>query len=224
MEPTKRPFPLLLALLIAVLLAGLVGLIVLTASLSSQFKAAFQPLQQANAGLSTQVSQLLHPTPTLLPDPVTIVNEVRALARLETIQYTVEKVITAEVNQGVFGPLFGDRLLFVAHGYVIAGVDLSSLAATDMNYADGILRVTLPPAEVFVATLNNNQSYVYDRETGILTKANPDLETSARTAAEQEILNAALDDGILAQADANARAYLLSLFNSLGFPRVVFSD
>ena len=61
-------------------------------------------------------------------------------------------------------------------------------------------------------------------ETGILTKANPDLETSARTAAEQEILNAALDDGILAQADANARAYLLSLFNSLGFPRVVFSD
>ena len=158
MEPTKRPFPLLLALLIAVLLAGLVGLIVLTASLSSQFKAAFQPLQQANAGLSTQVSQLLHPTPTLIPDPVTIVNEVRALARVETIQYTVEKVITAEVNQGVFGPLFGDRLLFVAHGYVIAGVDLSSLAATDMNYADGILRVTLPPAEVFVATLNNNQS------------------------------------------------------------------
>ena len=71
MEPTKRPFPLLLALLIAVLLAGLVGLIVLTASLSSQFKAAFQPLQQANAGLSTQVSQLLHPTPTLIPDPDT---------------------------------------------------------------------------------------------------------------------------------------------------------
>jgi len=38
--------------------------------------------------------------------------------------YTVEKLITAETNQGVLASLFGDRLLFVAHGYVIAGIDM----------------------------------------------------------------------------------------------------
>ena len=47
------------------------------------------PLEQSNQSLSTQVSALLHPTPTILPDPVTIIHEVRALARLETIEYTV---------------------------------------------------------------------------------------------------------------------------------------
>ena len=54
-----------------------------------------------------------------------------------------------------------------------------------------------PPAEVFIATLDNQKSYVYDRETGIFTKGVNDLETLARQAAEQEILKAAMEDGIL---------------------------
>ena len=35
---------------------------------------------------------------------------------------------------------------------------------------DGILYVQLPDAEIFMATLDNEKSYVYDRETGILTQ------------------------------------------------------
>ena len=76
---------------------------------ASAAMAPFQQAQQANQALQTQVSELLHPTPTIIPDPVTYINEVRALARLETIQYSVEKVITAEQNQGTFGFLFGDN-------------------------------------------------------------------------------------------------------------------
>jgi len=34
--------------------------------------------------LRTQVAKVLYPTPTILPDPVTIINEVRSLARLES--------------------------------------------------------------------------------------------------------------------------------------------
>ncbi|MBG0770653.1 MAG: DUF4230 domain-containing protein [Anaerolineaceae bacterium] len=165
---------------------------------------------------------MLHPTPTVLPDPVTIIRDVQSMARLETIQYSVEKVITAEINQGVFGPLFGDKLLFVAHGYVIAGVDLSKLSVEDLFLDGEVLRVHLPEAEVFVATLNNDDSYVYDRTTGIFKKSDPDLETDARQAAEEEILNAALDDGILEQAQINAEAFLERLFNDLGYDYVVF--
>jgi hypothetical protein len=144
------------------------------------------------------------------------------MARLETIQYSVEKVITAEVNQGVFGPLFGDRLLFVAHGYVIAGVNLSKLSVEDLQMEDDVLRVTLPDAEVFVATLNNEDSHVYDRTTGLFRKSDPDLETDARQAAEAEILNAALDDGILTQAQVNAEAFIERLLNDLGYDIVIF--
>jgi len=210
--------------LIPVVLAVLIGGAswFLAVSLRNEVSDTLSPLRDTNNRISTQIANLLHPTPTIIPDPVTIIREVQSLARLETIQYTVEKVITAEVNQGIFGPLFGDRLLFVAHGYVIAGIDLAQISNEDLWLKDGVLHARLPQAEVFVATLNNDQSYVYDRDTGILKKANVNLETLARQAAEDEILKAALADGILQQAQQNGKAYLERLFISLGYVHVIF--
>jgi hypothetical protein len=205
-------------------------LIILTAvwfmvnSVKNSLREAINPLQQANGELGTQVANLLHPTPTVIPDPVTIIHEVQAVSRLETIHYTVEKVITAEVNQGLLGPLFGDKLLFVGHGYVIAGIDMSKMNEADLWLEGEILNVRLPKAEVFVATLDNDQSYVYDRDLGILANPDPNLETIARQVAEDEILTAALKDGILDQARINAEVYLSKFFNALGYKSVVFSQ
>lgn len=185
---------------------------------------ATQPVAALSAGLGTQIAEILHPTPTILPDPVTIVREVRSLARLETIQYTVEKVITAETGQGPFGFLFGDRLLLVAHGVVIAGVDLGRVEPTDVWFDEaGRVYLRLPAPEIFVATLDNNQSYVYDRDTGLLTSGDVNLEAAARRAAEEEIRQAALRDGILDQARLNAESVLYRLLRSLGFGDVIFA-
>ena len=191
---------------------------------TAQVQQALDPITQANNGMQTQVANLLHPTPTIIPDPVTIIHEVRSLARLETIQYSVEKVITAEIGQGIFGILFGDRLLFVAHGVVIAGIDMEKIAPKDMQLNDGALYVTLPPAEVFIATLDNEKSYVYDRDTGAFTHGDTNLETTARQAAEAEIYKAALEDGILDLAQQNAEYFLEKFFEALGYENVIFLD
>lgn len=134
----------ILGILTGLILVLLLIVVLAFSFLSRQFDKAVQPIQEVNNRLSTQVSQFLHPTPTILPDPISIVKEVQSLARLETIQYSVEKVITAELNQGTFGSLFGDRLLFVAHGYVVAGVDLSKISADDLKMVGDTLRVKLP--------------------------------------------------------------------------------
>jgi hypothetical protein len=220
----RSSFPWVLVIL-AVLVVTVSGAAwYLAVSLRNQVNNTLSPLQQTNNAISTQIASLLHPTPTVIPDPVTIIREVQSLARLETIQYTVEKVITAEVNQGLFGPLFGDRLLFVAHGTVIAGIDMDKIETKDLWLDRDVLKVQLPNAEIFSATLNNEQSYVYDRDTGLFTKGNPQLETEARRAAEQEILKAAQVDGILDQAQMNAEVYLERLFNTLGYLKVEFVD
>jgi len=224
MENPKRKFPWTLIILIILVLAVSSAAWFLAVSLRNQVSNTLSPLQQTNNALSTQVSSLLHPTPTVIPDPVTIIREVQSLARLETIQYTVEKVITAEVNQGLFGPLFGDRLLFVAHGTVIAGIDMDRIETKDLWLEGDVLKARLPAAEVFSASLNNEQSYVYDRNTGLLTKGNPQLESEARKVAEQEILKAAQQDGILDLAQQNAEVYLERLFNALGYLKVEFVD
>jgi hypothetical protein len=210
-------------LVLIILAAGVYFIVDTIRNTARQAAAPLEGLQQANSAMQTQVSELMNPTPTIIPDPVTYISEIRALARLETIQYSVEKVITAEQGQGTFSFLFGDKLLFVAHGVVIAGIDMEKIGPQDLRLENGVLYVTLPPAEVFIATLDNEKSYVYDRETGILTNGVQDLETLARQAAEQEILNAALEDGILEQAETNAELYLLRFFNSLGFDNVILA-
>ncbi len=209
-----------LMVVMALLVTGVIYVITLIIRQTAQD--ALSPVQQANDSLRTQVAEFLNPTPTILPDPVTIIHDVRSLARLETIQYTVEKVISAETNQNAFGFLFGDKLLFVAHGVVIAGVDLSKMQPEDIEIKNNVLYVQLPPAEIFVSTLDNEKSYVYNRETGLLTRGEKDLETSARQAAEQEILKAAVNDGILNTAQANAENFLSRMLRDLGYSEVIF--
>ena len=87
-----------------------------------------------------------------------------------------------------------------------------------------VLKVTLPEAEIFIVTLDNEKSYTFSRDTGLLVKSDLNLETLARRAAEGEILDAALEDGILRQARVNAEAFLLGFLNNLGFNSVTFTQ
>ena len=209
-------------LILGVLAAGVYFIVQTIRESASAATAPFQRVNEANQALQTQVAQIMNPTPTIIVDPVTYINEVRALARLETIQYSIEKVISAEVGQGTFGFLYGDKILFVAHGTVIAGIDMEKLLPADMRLDGTVLYVKLPPTEIFIATLDNDKSYVYDRQIGALTKGSEQLETLARQSAEDEIRKAALEDGILTQGQTNAEAYLLKFFTALGYKTVLF--
>ena len=209
-------------LLVVLLILGIV--VVGGLALVGTVRKIAQPLEQVEQVLEEQIEAIIHPTPTIIPDPVTIVLQVRNLSRLETASYTIEKVITAESGQGPLGFLFGDQLILVAHGQVIAGVDLGKMEEDDIIITqDGAVVVTLPPAEVLVATLNNQESYIFDRDTGIVG-TNPTLETAARQAAEEEILNAALEDGILEMAQRNAETYVRNLILSLGYSEITFTQ
>ena len=208
-----------LLILVAIFLVVVWG----TYSIVQNVRQATGELVSPVNALATQAAMVLNPTPTIIPDPVTIIHEVQALARLETVHYTLEKVITAESGAGTsLDFLFADKLLLVAYGEVIGGVDMAEIEAEDLELKNGVLYVTLPAAEIFIATLDNDKSYVYDRETGLLSQSKVDLETIARQVAEDEILRAALDDGILEQAEINAEHFLARLFDALGYPDLVF--
>ncbi len=191
-------------------------------SVQNSISNQLSPVREMTDNLSTQISIVLHPTPTILPDPVTIVHEIRSLARLETIKFSLEKIITAETRQGVFEWLVGDRLIFVAHGEVIAGIDLDKLDPENLEVRGEVLYVQLPDPEIFVVVIDNEQSYVYDRETGFFTHGEVNLESEARRVAEVEIEKSALEDGILELAGQNAENYLDRLFRDLGYPVVIF--
>lgn len=218
----------LMSILILGVLAAGVYFIVKTvresaAAAANAATAPFQQVNQANQALQTQVAQMIHPTPTIIVDPVTYINEVRNLARLETLQYSVEQVVTCEINQdGPLSVFLGDKVLFVGHGIVIAGIDMEKIQPGDMRLGGDTLYVRLPPAELFITTLDNDKSYVYDRETGPFAGTDVNLETSCRQAAEDKIRQSVLEDGILAQAQTNAENYLYKFFSTLGYKSIQF--
>lgn len=218
MESGPRRGPNLSTLLTVVIIGvvALIGYLVVDTLLTLR-----RPLEGVPQDIEETVRDVINPTPTIVADPVTIVLEIRSLARLETASYTIEKVITAETGTGPLGFLFRDRLLLVAHGEVIAGVDMSKMSEEDIIVSGDEVFVTLPAAEVLVTRLDNEETYVYDRETGALGPER-DLETQARQEAERRILEAALEDGILDKAQENAEVYVRGLLSALGFEEVTF--
>lgn len=155
-------------------------------------------------------------------DRASVIKEMRALQRLETASFTIEKIIDGgTTGNNIFQQfLFGDKILLIAHGQVIAGFDLSQVSDNDIEIKGTSLSVTLPTPQILVSTLDNTQTKVYDRQKGLLNPGEKDLESRARQAAEESIRKAACDGGILTQASDNARKQLTGLFTALGFNQI----
>ena len=222
----KNTFNTVMSILILIVLAAGVYFIVQTIRDSAEAATApFDQVNQANQALQTQMSQMLNPTPTIIIDPVTYINEVRALARLETIQYSVSQVVESEVNtEGAFGFLFGTKLLVQVHGTVLAGIDMGKIQPGDMRLEGDILYVRLPPAEIFIAAVDESKTKVYTIQEGALADYDPIWVIDAVAAGKNQILTAALEEGILTQAQTNAEAYLLKFFTVLGYKTVLFQQ
>lgn len=164
-------------------------------------------------------------TPEIRPDPITIVRQINNLARLETASYQAQKIISAEQGTDVLFGILQEKLTFVAVGEVIAGVDLSKMQAADLQATTfQTVTIRMPPAELLVTKLDNEQSYIQDWEKGILKTHNPELETQVRQVAETQIRDAALADGILVKAQQNAQTVLTNFIKGVGFQSVIFVE
>ena len=154
-------------------------------------------------------------------DQPTVIRQIRALQRLETVSYTMDKIISGERENPVL-PAFlaGDKLLLVVHGEVIAGVDLSKLQANDVVVNGRSVTIHLPQAEVFTTRLDSAKTRVYSRETGLFSTPDPNLESEVRQEAERQLQAAALEDGILKTASQNASQTLTTMLSGLGFETV----
>src|SRR5207253_2232843 len=103
-----------------------------------------------------------------------------------------------------------------------AGVDLGKIRPEDVSTARDRVTVHLPPSEILHVALDNQQSEVFDRQTGIFTGPDRNLETRVRAEAEARLRQAALEAGILATSDANARDVLRRHLSLLGFRSIDF--
>ncbi len=75
----------------------------------------------------------------------TVVDRIQRLQRLESVTYTMDKVVEGERTSSVLPDfLVGDKLLLSVHGQAIAGVDLGELKSSDVTVSGKSVRVRLP--------------------------------------------------------------------------------
>lgn len=172
------------------------------------------------------LGQLLHNPLSIVTNvsssgPV-VLERVQRLNRLESCRYNGEVIIRGDSTGALPAWLVGDRILFIGRGEVVGGVDLSKLRAEDVQVQEGRVSLRLPAAEILSTHLNNRHSEVYERQTGLFSKPNKDLETQARAEAEERLQQAALTNGVLQTATQNAQEALRGQLRLLGFQDITF--
>src|ERR1700736_3517780 len=218
LPPTPKParsrapvvFALVLGLFLGVMFVGSTGWLMLS---RSSGRALLSHVWSAVTGrtLSIDVSQ------------PTVVNRIQRLQRLETVVYTMDKVVTGAKENPIFPDfLAGDRLLMLVHGEVVAGIDFSGLKPGDVKVEGKHVHLHIPASKVFSARLDSGKTRVYSRQTGLLVPTDPNLETQVRQEAERQLQGAALADGILRTAQQNAALTINSLLQGLGFEKIEF--
>jgi hypothetical protein len=154
-------------------------------------------------------------------DPAAVVHEIQRLSELVSVKYTVQKVVGFEEQKVPFG---SEKLLLFVQAQVLAGIDVSSVAAGDVKLLSGKrMEVVLPPPKIIHVVIDDKETKVWDRRITWWTPwvpFNPDLERQARLAARDAIERAAIDMGILDQARRNAEAGIRSLLETLGINSV----
>ncbi|MGA9717072.1 MAG: DUF4230 domain-containing protein [Acidobacteriaceae bacterium] len=153
----------------------------------------------------------------------TVIASIQRLARLESVVYTMDKVVEGNrSSQYLPDFLTGDKLLLIVHGQAVAGVDLRQVQASGVEIDGRSVIITMPAAELLSVSLDNSKTRVYSRLTGLLVPTDPNLESETREKAEADLRQSALDSGILTTAEGNARATLTTLLQSLGFQQITF--
>lgn len=216
-------------ILLGVLILFFVGVAFLVFSVARLMNTVNEGAAAVVQPMSAHFQSLFVPaTPVILPNPATIVKQINDMSRLETASYEMEKVITVDSEQkGFLSYFLGESMIFIAYGKVYAGVDFSRMTAADMVVVDPVtVMVHLPAAEIFsdIPALDNDRSFVADRDTGLLTPADPQLETQVRQVAEASIREAAQGSDILVRANKNAQAYMENFLSGLGFTEIIFTS
>ena len=209
--PSSAVLALITGVFLGALLLGLLGFLMLS---RNSGPALLSQMWSAVTGrtLSLDVSQ------------PTVVNRIQRLQRLETVVYTMDKVVSGAKENPIFPDfLAGDRLLLLVHGEVVAGIDFSSLKPGNVKVEGKQIHLYLPAAQVFSTRLDSARTRVYSRQTGLLVPTDPNLESQVRQEAERQLLEAALADGILRTAQQNASQTITSLLQGLGFEKIDFN-
>jgi len=162
------------------------------------------------------------------PDPPALVEQIREIARLETLEVRLYKRVSFAPEPEPAASVWGDVLNFVRDAIakkqgraivfadVSLGLDLSKLAADQLRTKGDVVEVALPPLKAQVS-LRPEETEIIDSNLDSAQTAK--LFELAKDAFEREVEG---DARLQARARASAERQIRALLITAGFREVVF--
>lgn len=167
------------------------------------------------------------PTPKVNVQSI-VLQQVREASELTTAVFTMQAVVPTSQDAAIAGFVMGTtKLLYVAHGEVQAGVDLSQLKDANVQVQGETVRVQLPPPRLLNSKIDVNRSSVYDYNRGWLglgPDVAPTLQTEAQQKALKTIVAAACSDGLLQRANDRAKLVVSQFLKTAGYQTVTVNS
>lgn len=167
------------------------------------------------------------------------VEALEALSDLTTVRFNYARVVTSTSDMPpLLQGIYGNSLVMIAVGSIEAGIDLSQMSAEDLRYdsASNTLNVTIPAPRLQTCYLNEQQTEIVERSSGVFAPNQPSLDNDSRRFALRQFRDMALagmgnggeeQRTILAEAQLEAGkvvSQFIALFNTgEGAPQVQIS-
>lgn len=169
------------------------------------------------------------PTPTHTPTPTPMPPLAwQELGYLTSLEYTMSTMVEKERTRSGIGAVLGtDRILLMAIGRILVGIDLDQIDESDVVVSGTSIEITLPRATVISVELLPDESVIYETDKSWLFSEYEGLEVEAMEEARSQLLDQANNNqSMLELAETMARLQLTEFLRTLGYEQIVidFAD
>jgi hypothetical protein len=144
------------------------------------------------------------------------VERIQALSELTTTRFNYSQIVTGQTDMpALLAGLYGESLVMVAVGHVEAGIDLSHLTEADVSFDEesATLTIHVPAPVLQDCFLDEGESYIAQRQSGVFAQPSPALDTATRRYAITQFRETALEDGILQEAASRTKDVLFDFLS-----------
>ena len=154
-----------------------------------------------------------------IDDTPILIKDIRSLGQVITATYYDEVVVDSVIkHQFPQLPITDDKLVIIAKGKVLAGIDLKGLADSSVTVKKDTVWMQLPQTKIIDVIINPGDYETFEEK----GKWSQEAVTAVKLKAKDKITGNASNNDIIEKANAKAKAVLEDFFHAAGFKVVVF--
>ncbi len=170
-------------------------------------------------GIWDGIREIFDPSPPKIEGVALVLRSVEQMGEFSTVKYNFSNIVLAGRDAPGWVPdfLVQDELTLVVVGQIEAGFDLqAALQNENFIQQDGTtITINLPHPRLLRCYINEDETYVVERDTGMFASQISNLDSVARDFAIEQFRDEALENGIMDEASNYAIDFFQTLIASL---------